>query len=317
MKKRIQAIIEFDINYLWHLWNMGNLWDQKPNTYHQLFEHTVSSHDRKILYANRELIAWGNGRIGILTWLLFFYPLQTEKSKEELLQYFMEINNQLQSCTREDVENDEDLAYYENRTAIINILAVLINNVDRFDKEVWLQIIPQMTGIRDKLNNYLQENDLIQKWENHLQTEFPTETLNLLLTIANQYMPSANNISSSRYNYYCETDNFEKFIGFINHELAANIMHSMVSDLSTDPELNIPEITEPNLLWVAAESMFEYQNYLLFNQADIWQGNMFGGGKIRMKEFIDYYKQEIPLGCKYPDLARTIKKAIFAFYKKQ
>jgi hypothetical protein len=308
MEKKIKAVLDFNTNYLWHLWNLGNLWDRPDKEYHDLYAFTISEADRDFLYKNRDLLAWGNGRSGVLTYNFFFLALKEERNKSEFTGFFQKEKRDLINLKSDDLD-DEYKWFISRKPDAMEIIDIIIRNIDHYEYEVWPQIKDKMTEPYNQLNQYFTENEILSPIENRLGRNLPFEEMTLLLSYANRIYPSANDISNCRWNYYYN-QNQKDLIAMIKHELIINVFKEEYSSLYQDEELSDLKIRQENLLWQANESFAEYLKSVIFGEYEIWNNEMFGGGRIRMQEFFEFFSEELKGEIMNLRYCEIVKKAV-------
>jgi hypothetical protein len=311
LKKKIDIKVEVIPNYLWSLFASANLWEKQSArncpSYHK--------QDIEFLYQYRQFIRWGNGRCGIFTHLAFFYPL----SEKELtpLEYFELLEKMKVDIIEENPFIFERLYFQtENphdelqvvKTIFLEFMEIFNRNVSIYEKEQWHYYQKVLNEIKIYSENELNEYDIITKWEKFLEIDFPADSFQIILTHANENLPSGNNLSKFRYNFHMN-DNLQHFL---EHEIGTNLLHDSLNALRKDALLNKDFIKDNNVLWLAFESLAEYFRGIIFKRRDEWDGEMFGGGKYHFDWFFDYYEKSIELPLAKNPIT-IMKEATLAF----
>jgi hypothetical protein len=309
--KKIVCKIEIVPNYLWSLFAAANLWDKESPQESPAY----SQKDIEFLYANRQLISWGNGRGGIFTHLAFFYPL----SEKELspVEYF-ELLDKLKQGLIEEIpfyierlffrtENQHN-ELQQNKPILLEFIDIFKRNFSIYEKEQWNQYQIELNEIKQVAEVELNEQDIIGKWENFLNIDFPADSFEVILSHANKKLPSGNNLSKYRYNFYMH-DNLQNFL---EHEIGTNLLSDSKNSLYDDSELKKDFIRKNNVIWLAFESLAEYFKGIIFGIRDEWQGEMFGGGNYHFDWFFDFYEKTIHLPLE-KNPKSIMKEAALAF----
>ncbi len=312
MNKRIICRVELIPNYIWSILATADLWDTKTLTNIPNYD----TRDMDILFKYRDLIKWGNGRVGALTNLLFFHPLaKGEMSADEYLNFLAEIKEGLlyeeakvlnllrfKSLTKQGFD--------EIRPIIIKIIEVFKRNLHIYIDEVWEFHKEILNNKKLEMDTLLNQEDMIGKWEIFLGVKFPGDVFDIILSYDNSKMPSANNLSRTRYNFYYN----DNLVNFLQHEIGTNLLGESMSSLYDDKDMLDSAILDNNLIWLAFESLAEYIKGILFYQRDVWEGEMFGGGKYNFVWFFQHYEKSITIPLTESPRA-IMKRAVLSYIK--
>jgi hypothetical protein len=299
--KNIIPKIEFLPNYLWHIFAICDLWNKPTLTYKLENQNYISQDDRLYLNKNRERIAWGNGRCGDMMGLLFAIPLGLrEISFEDYLEY-------LELLIKASIENDwvyfvekydivYDMSNVQLPESYIKFLkrykTIISNNYKCYLNKKWQTHQVKLHTTAEYIDHYFGKLNVINSWEDFLGLTLPLENFEIILTIANENLPSANDLSRHRYNFYYEPNNLEHLVTFILHEIGTNLLSEFLHKNYNDPDLQTEFIQQNNLCWQAFESLAEFTKAQLFNmKAEIWNEEIYGGGKYRFPVFYDFYSK--------------------------
>jgi hypothetical protein len=298
--KRIVPKIEILPNYLWHIFAISNLWDRNDLEYSKRYQSMISTDDLLFLYKNRNLLAWGNGRGGEFSGLLFFIPLSFSYIT------FGEYENYLELLIRSIDSKDWDkfrkkyeLTYdmtdvnftKAQRDFLKQYLSIIKKYYSDYHDILWRTHKTLLKQTSNYLENYFDTLNAIERWESFLHKRFPADEFNIILTVPNKDLPSANDLSRSRYNFYYQPDSSDKLPGFILHEIGSNLLSEDLHSNYENKELQIQFIVENNLIWQAFESLAEYFKSEIFKiEPEMWSGEMFGGGTYFFSDFYDFYK---------------------------
>ncbi len=307
--KNINCTIEYPVNYLWHMFVLGNIWDKGSNPYVEKYGKTLTEHDKQLIYHNRELIAWGNGRCGALTDYFFFEPVQEARDLFWLKEYLFKLEGLLYDMSMEDLSYDH--AYLlDKKDEIVKIVKIFRSYFDLYNETVWQDVQKELLVSKNRIEQHFNQIEVINKWEQFFQAEFPANSFDIVLSLANSNAPSANNLSKSRNNFFHSPEKPESMYSLVIHEVGVFMMVEELYATLSSPDMNLDTIKNQNLVYQAFESFAEYCKGMIFNSIDYWEQNMFGGGTMNMKSFIDFYKKEIPKGCRLDQIADILKKAV-------
>ncbi len=241
-QKKITATVEIVPNYMWHMFASSNLWDKPENPYGDKYGYTIPDADRQFLYDNRELIAWGNGRLGTVTVDMFFAPLLTKTTFEK---YIASLEGSLKSIPE------------STRSELIRIMR---DNYAAFKKEIWPLLKPELLKAKEMIDARFAGTDPIALWEENLGKSYPGEKKELVLTFANAVnLPSANNISMERNNFGIVPDEgmVESVFQTVRHEIGIFIIMPVIEKLMSDPSLKTDFLQSGNVVYVAFETFAE------------------------------------------------------------
>ncbi len=244
-QKKITGSVEIVPNYLWHMFASANLWDNPENSYGDHYGHTIPSADRQFLYDNRALIAWGNGRTGMLTGGLFFVPLQNETTIEQYIAF-------LEEATATVPES------YMSVTS--ELIRIMKDNYAAFEREVWPLLEPELLKAKEMIEARFAGTDPIALWEKNLGRPYPGEKKELVLTYANYAdLPSANDISMERNNFGIIPDEqtVEWVYQTVLHEIGIFAIMPIIRELQSDPSLQTELLKSGNIVYVAFETFAE------------------------------------------------------------
>jgi len=297
--KKIVPKIELLPNYLWHIYAIANLWSKDKLDYSIIHKSMMSVENRDFLHENRELLVWGNGRGGRFTGLLFFIPLKLEfMDFAEYLSFLDSLFNSIKSRNWVMFKEKYDFHYDMSKIVFskeeIDFLesynGIMKRNHSEYLNKLWPVHKVRLKETADFITGYFEEKRAIEKWEEFLNKQFPADELNIVLTVANKSLPSANNLSRTRYNFYYKPDSKEDLCKFILHEIGTNLLSEDLHINYKDEELQTKVINENNLVWMAFEALAEYSKSIIFEtEKAVWSGEMFGGGMFRFSEFYEFY----------------------------
>lgn len=328
--KKINPKIEQLPNYLWHVFAIANLWNKENLEYTQKYQNMISIEDREFLHTNREFLAWGNGRGGGLTGLLFFIPLGFDfMNFEAYLSYLDLLIDSTKTRNWEMFKQKYEFNYdmseivfpKEQIEYLDRYLGIIMNYYSNYSIKLWPEHEAGLRISAEFIDGYFKDLRAIEKWEKFLNKQYPPDELNIVLTVANKNLPSANNLSRTRYNFYFQPDSKEGLCKFILHEIGTNLLEKDLHLNYKDKELQTALITANNLVWQSFEALAEYSKTLIFKvETDLFRGEMFGGGRYRFPDFFRFYTG-YDLDKSDLDYAAVMKEAVLfvvnKVYKKE
>jgi hypothetical protein len=285
------------------LWEIGS--NKAKTEYNQ--------NELDFLYEHREKIRWGNGRGGIFTHLAFFYPLsEKELSSEEYLELLEKLKLQIENEEPSIIERlyfqktDKKEEFRASKATLIQFIDIFKNNLPVYESCYWKQYKPSLEEVKIEMDIELNKYDIITKWEKFLAIEFSADIFQIVLTHANKKMPSANNLSKFRYNFFM----YDDLLTFLQHEVGTNLLSDSKNSLYGEEVLNNEFVKKNNVIWLAFESLAEFYRGIIFSERDAWKGEMFGGGTYHFEWFFEFYKKNINFG---ENPSQIMKKAVLAF----
>lgn len=298
--KKIVPEIEIFPNYIWHIFAIANLWDSKNLEYYIKYKEMIYDEDSIFLFNNRNLLAWGNGRGGEFSGLLFFIPLSYSYiTYNEYIKYLNLLIKSIASKDWKEFKDNYNFKYdmtdVDFTKANIDFLKQYLSIIEKYYfgylNELWKYHKNLLNQTSNYLLDYFKKLNAIEKWESCLNKKFPADEFLIILTVANKNLPTANNLSRNRYNFYHQPNSKEKLSNLILHEIGTNLLFEDLHNNYKDEELQTEFIKKNNLIWQSFESIAEFIKSKIFKiDVEIWDGEMFGGGNYYFKYFYDYYK---------------------------
>jgi len=298
--KRIIPKNEIIPNYLWHIYAISNIWAEKKLEYSIKYKSMMSDEDKNLLNENRTYLAWGNGRGGVFSGFLFFIPLSfDEMTYEKYLSYLHLLIESVSIGKWDKFKDKYDFEYDMTNTEFsepqIEFLRRYLITIEKYFYDyrdtLWKEHNTFLNETAVYLIEYFRKLNAVEKWEMYLNKKYPYDEFKIILTVANKNLPSANNLSRNRYNFYYQPNSKEELCKFILHEIGTNLLTEELYINYEDKELQGKFITDNNLIWQSFEVLAEYCKSKIFKvESDILDGNMFGGGNYYFKDFFDYYE---------------------------
>lgn len=312
MQKKIICNTELIANYLWSLYAEADLWEVNPVK--KAETHFIKA-DLDFLYNNRELIKWGNGRCGLFTYPAFFLQvLEKDYTAHEYISFLDNFKLNVEEGNSEIYQylnfqtSVHELEYSMNRDTFLEFFEIYKRNIKRYELYIWQAHKEALNEKKEIMDIELNKDDMIGRWEDFLNEDFPSEVFNIILTYSNRRMPSANDISKTRWNFYYQ----DNLTNFLQHEIGINLLLEKFKVLYEDHELDTEFVRENNVIWLANESFTEYCKGIIFGKRDEWRGEMFGGGNHDFNWFFNYYQEHLILPFKQ-DYTLFLKETILAY----
>ncbi len=263
------------INYVSHLYTLGNLgFDDKE--YKDKYSVYLSEEDKNIFLQYKDLLEFGQGKIGKLTAFFFFIPAYADlKTHNEYRDYFTAIVSSMEEKSITKIKKyipDEYLAFFnENfineflkvQKEFNEISGIYLRNVDTYMNEVYPIISKELKNQKDRLNYLIKNNDMISQWENETNYKWEKGDYNYLLFRAGKNGPSFNNLSANLNTCYYKID--EKFlVDMFSHEFGIFLMYDSIIPLVEKYKIKYPdyqnEYTIGRAYWMAFEMLSVFFN---------------------------------------------------------
>ena len=309
--KPVVASIEILPNYLLHLFVVGGVWESADKSYARRQAGTVQQADRDFLKAHRESIAWGNLADGGFKVRLFFFPAYKGFStKKELQDYFEALVSASKKGDFKEFERTYgrinepfrmELDQAKNRPDDLLLLhrfaQIIVMNFPTYRDHVWPSQKRSLDRIAAKVDLYFQERDHVGEWEQVLRMPLPVSQWQVILTaIGGNDVPSANNLSRDRYQFYCQPDDFKGLVGMIDHEIGTDILSPTFWELFKDDDLttrtHAAGLEPRQLFYKAFENLAEFSKSRLGNNTQTFEGPMLDGkGSFEAKTFFAIYAE--------------------------
>jgi hypothetical protein len=314
-EKQIIGTTEFLPNYIFHLFQIGDIWGRGETKYSKEYGKYVSKDDAGFLHANRSDIVWANRNHGDLAQLLFWFPIEnrceTKKQLEicfdDLIKFysegnFTELNKKYPGTT---IKGYEEILI-KGKDKFIPMLKefkkIYLGNYNAYKKNVWPKEEKKLNEASKKITEYFKDKNIFQKWEELAGFKHPADRYEAVLTSANcESGPAFNNLSSPDAsvirNDACYSDNFQYLVNFISHEMGIYVMKAaFVNDLNRNPEVinNAKKAGEPRMvLWRVGETLAEFYNEkIIGKKPETLKGNAADGKPYDFDIFYGAYNRE-------------------------
>lgn len=277
---KIGVDYKIGINYVTHLYTLGDL-GYSDNEYKNKYELYLSKDDKEILRRHKDLLLFGQGKVGRLTPYFFFIPAYSDiKSYKEFSSYLKDIKNALDDRTTKPLEKyipernkqflDESLIndLLSIRTEFEEIGQVFLKNIEPYINEVYPHVAEELKIQCDSLNNLIANNDIINKWQHTTKYNWNKGNYIYLLFRAGKHGPSFNNLSENINSCYYKID--EKYIiDMFSHEFGVFLMYDSIMPLTEKYKIKYPdyknEYTVGRPYWMAYEMLSIFFNIKINN----------------------------------------------------
>ncbi len=314
-EKRIVATTEIVPNYLLHLFVVGEVWkdhNMDNPEYRSVYSRFVRQEDIAYIRDHRKFLEWGNGNSGVLTPLLFFLPTRTGSidDKAKLEQYltlakatfkdksaFSRFNSAYPKMAVPDAVIEMFWKSKDSYQDVFFQMAdILLRNFDSYAQNVWPLERAKLDRTASLLDQKFKGSHSIEKWEEFVQTKFPAEHFEIVLTTANKGLPSANDLAPNRYNFYFSPEDMDSLVDLIHHEIGTNLLRESRSMLEQDSGLcrvKVRNVRCDAVLWRAFESLAEfYKEKVLSSSRKAWTGTAYDGKAYDFPIFFKVYDAE-------------------------
>lgn len=281
------------INYVTHLYTLGEIGYQDAE-YSNKYGEYLSAEDKSTLNKHKNLLVFGQGKVGKLTTYFFFMPAYANlKTYDEYKSYFEKINKAIDNNSLKEIEKyvPEDKKEFLNegllkalasvRKEFNEIAGVYIGNIKTYMNEVYPTILEDLKEQKVFLNELIGNKDVINKWQNMTNYKWDKGDYIYLLFRAGKRGPSFNNLSENINSCYYNID--EKYIvDMFSHEFGIFLMYDEIIPLTKKYKKKYPdyknEFTLSRPYWMAYEMLAVFFNikinnkktmdYYVFKEAD-------------------------------------------------
>lgn len=258
-------------NYIFHLQALGQIIPE-DREYLSLYKDSLKN-DQTYLNKYRSLLAWGDGSAGPLTAFFIFIPSYIDfQSQREFNEYFDLLSEALHNkCFRmfiqkydsyfrsleimfgpRDIGSDlQSIIQYSD--AVTRIGEIYKKNFQTYHRNVWPKEKEKLEKAAAIINHELQQQDLINGWENLTGMKFKTSDYQIVLLTANKRGPNANSLGYDRNTFYYQQD-IPEMVQFISHEVGTHLLIDVINQVL---QMNRFEYAD---IYKAFENMAEFYN---------------------------------------------------------
>lgn len=239
------------INYVTHLYTLANI-GFADEEYCNKYSHTVPLEDIKTLQKYQEYLRFENGKSGLLTSNFFFIPAYANlKNKSDYQQYSHDFamamknkscatvmkylpDNQKESFCQLFSASDEE---WQNILAVNKvfeeIMAIYVNNIDTYLKDVFPFVEKDLISRSEYLNNAVSKKNIVADWEEVTGYDWPLANKTYLLFRAGRMGPSFNNLSANVNTLYYQLDD-DYTLDMFGHEFGIFLMFDSIMPIFHD-----------------------------------------------------------------------------------
>lgn len=280
-KQEIGVDYKIGINYVTHLYTLGEI-GYSDSEYKTQYSTYITEEDKNVLQKYKELLLFGQGAVGRLTPYFFFIPAFSDlKTYEDFKTYFDDIANALSIKSTKPIEPyipNENKKYLD--ISLINdllslqvefneISQVYLNNVEVYLNEVYPEIVNDLENQKYRLNNLINNNDIINKWQNVTNYSWEKGDYIYLLFKAGKKGPSFNNLSENINSCYFKIDE-NYIVDMFSHEFGIFLMYDSIMPLTEQIRDKYPdyknEYTVGRPYWMAFEMLSVFFNAKINNR---------------------------------------------------
>lgn len=275
------------VNYVTHLYTLGNI-GYNDSEYAKNYAYYLSEDDKQILQQHKDLLIFGQGKVGSLTPFFFFIPAYADlKTQEEYKTYFENISTAIDKKSFKPIEDyipDQIKEILDNNTfnelilvrkELNEISEVYIKNFKLYKEEIYPKISKELEAKKNHLNNRLDNNNIIDNWQRETNYNWDKGDYIYLLFRAGKNGPSFNNLSDNINSCYYKIDE-NYIVDMFSHEFGIFLMYDSINPLMEKYKIKYPEYknkyTVGRVYWMAYEMLSIFFNI-----------------KINNKKTLDYY----------------------------
>jgi len=277
--KTVEAVVEVGPNYIFHLMAVAR--NGFDSDYTARYRDTVDAADLSALEEHRRDLVFRDGGSGNLAFLMIFFPAYLNlDTSTALAEYFDLLSSGLaesdcgefmfryrDAFTRQaewthSVGGEWVLQKHRPyKEAIARLGEAYVRNLEAYLREVWPLESDKMRVVATELNSYLDQADLIGRWESLVGVEFKYSRYQIVLCSAIKNGPSANSLGYER-NVFYSGDDLDYMRKFISHEVGTHILFPLLKGVSHG--------RDPSLAYKTYENLARYYNSLILRSTDLY-----------------------------------------------
>ncbi len=275
--KRITAVVEIGINYLFHLLAVARI--NFDSDYAEKYKDSVRREDIVFLRDHEEQLSYHKGSGELLNIMLLpaSFGLQ---SKDDLQGYYDLLLN---GCDRNDfaefidrhalqldklaqwagsLDNASLREYIPLRDDVDRLRQIVVGNYDRYINKVWPQELPDLEDAAVVVTGTYARLDRIGQWEEITGRTFKFDICYILMCSAIKNGPNANSLGYDRVVFYHATP-MDKMIDFICHEIGTHIFMDDIKLIRDGGKFSWPDLYE------GFECLAQYYNTLVLGRREL------------------------------------------------
>ena len=277
--KTVKAVIEVGPNFIFHLMAVAR--NGFDSDYAVRYRDTINAADLAVLEEHRHDLVFRDGGSGTLAFLMIFFPAYLNlETSSALGEYFDLLNIGLTKGDCHEFMSRYRAAFARQREwthsvggewilqkhlpykdAITRLGEAYIRNLESYQSHAWPIESDGMRRVATEINSYLDQADLIGRWESLVGIEFRHSVYQIVLCSAIKNGPSANSLGYER-NVFYSGDDPDYMRKFISHEVGTHILFPVLRDLSDG--------RDPSLAYKAFENLARYYNSLVLRTPELY-----------------------------------------------
>jgi hypothetical protein len=277
---------ELATNYLLHLFAVADIGFTCDHALRH--RHLLPPDDLALLQRHRDLLAFGNGRSGPLTFTFFFLPAWLDlPDTSAIAAYFsllaegLATNDYAPLFTRFPVDWQDPFlaqnrglflldaaqwqAVVQPQLDLVEALArVFGRNAASYAETVWPTVDRELQARARHLGDLFADSDIIQRWEQFTELRFGGD-YTIVLCHANGRGPDANTLSFDRNVFYYGSDD-RHLVEFVSHEVGTHLLHGPLIAAA-----DLADATEAEFLrrYAAFEVLAMFYNRLILGRDEL------------------------------------------------
>ncbi len=277
--KTVKAVVEVGPNYIFHLMAVAR--NGFDSDYAVRYRDTINAADLAALGEHRRDLVFRDSGSGNLAFLMIFFPAYLNlETSSALGEYFDLLNIGLaEGDCREFMSRYRDAfarqrewthtvdgewvlqKHLPYKDAITRLGEAYVRNFEPYRSHAWPIESERMRMLAVEINRYLDQADLVGRWESLVGIEFKSHLYQIVLCSAIKNGPSANSLGYERNVFYSGDDpNYMR--KFISHEVGTHILFPAFRDLSHG--------RDPSLAYKAYENLARYYNSLVLRSTELY-----------------------------------------------
>lgn len=275
--KRIQAVVEIGVNYLFHLLAVARV--NFDSDYGKKYSASVRPEDIAFLRDHEEQLSFGKGGGELLNILLMpaAFGLQ---SKDDLGEYYDLL---LRGCGQDDftefldcyssplnklkqwassLDNESLRECIPFREDITRLKEITVENYDTYISDIWPRELHDLEKAAEVVTEIYARLDRIGQWEKLTGLTFKFDTYYILMCSAIENGPNANSLGYDRVVFYSGTP-MDKMIDFICHEIGTHIFMDDIKLIRDSGKFSWPDLYE------GFECLAQFYNSLILGRRDL------------------------------------------------
>ncbi len=279
--RSVCPVVQRGPNYIFHVLAVAGV--GFTGGYAERYSDTVTREDIGILRHSAELLNFGAGQDGALTFLTVFFPAYLNlDSQGKLMDYFSCLNDGLHkgNCFRffnryrEGFEKQRKWLYSVDHNWILQnhrlhadriaqLGEIYHRNYPSFEYRVWPIESYNLRGASERLKRQLADESLISHWEHITGAAFRFDRFEVVLCAANEQGPDANSLGYDRVLFFYRRPP-EHLFELVSHEVGTHVLIDIFRDMLAE---DMPG--KKHLYW-AYENLARHYNAQLLDREPVY-----------------------------------------------